>query len=151
MPKTTSRNSTSKRALKPEEITSRITHRALQRQFERDPEAQLISNVRDIIGVLGGVDEMARLLSVQPGSVINFLMNDDIPNGWHFRLFWHLTWLGYIVDPYALQWASEGMTLNDDRQLARLKTKIQTWHKRQKASAVRELAREDRRARRLAA
>ena len=150
MPKTVRRNTTSKKALKPGDVAARAKRRTLQRQFKRDPQTQLISNVRDIVGALDGVDEMARWLSIQPSSVLSFLMNDAIPNGWHFRLFWHLTSIGYIVDPYALQWASEGMTPNNDKQLAHLNSSIQTLHQRRRARTERYIARKDRPARKMA-
>ena len=58
----------------------------------------MIKSIADLIEAFGGTAEMAKFLDVGPSAVSNWKAANDIPPGWHLRLFLEAQRRGWSID-----------------------------------------------------
>ena len=62
---------------------------------------RLLRTVADIVKAFGGTKKTAEWANTGMPTVSNWLANDEIPNGWHYRMFLELSGRGFEIDPAA--------------------------------------------------
>lgn len=60
-----------------------------------------LRSVADIVKAFGGTKKTAEWANTYMSTVSNWLANDEIPNGWHYRMHLELTARGFVVEPEA--------------------------------------------------
>lgn len=60
-----------------------------------------IRTVADVVKAFGGTKKTADWANTYASTVSNWLANDEIPNGWHYRIHLELTARGFSVSPKA--------------------------------------------------
>lgn len=62
-------------------------------------QKRTLSSVADIVEAFGGTKAVAEWADVGMSAVSNWIVRDEIPPGWHYRLDRELRRRGYKVDP----------------------------------------------------
>jgi hypothetical protein len=60
-----------------------------------------LRSVADIVKAFGGTKRTAEWANTHMSAVSNWLANNEIPNGWHYRMHLELTARGFEIDPRA--------------------------------------------------
>ncbi len=58
-----------------------------------------IDTIASLVDALGGPSAVADWLGISQSAVSNWIMRDEIPPGWHLRLYLKSEELGWRVDP----------------------------------------------------
>lgn len=58
-----------------------------------------LRSVAEIVKAFGGNKETAKWANTGASTISNWLANNEIPNGWHYRIHLEMTARGFEVDP----------------------------------------------------
>jgi len=67
-----------------------------------------LTTVKEIVAALGGTARTAEWAGVGMSAVSNWLADEDIPAGWHYRLHLELEARGFSIDPAAFGIRKDG-------------------------------------------